>query len=560
MAYLVLARKYRPQTFQDVVKQDHVTRTLANAIEAGRVAHAILFSGPRGTGKTTVARILAKAMNCEKGPTADVCNKCRSCTEITKGSAVDVFEIDGASNNSVDQIRELRDNIRYMPAHSRLKIYIIDEVHMLSISAFNALLKTLEEPPAHVMFIFATTEVHKIPITILSRCQRHDFRRIDLASIASHMKKLCTLENFELSNDHLSLIARESGGSMRDALSLLDQILSCGDMGISHDALMDMLGVIDRKVVFGISKAVLTGDMASVLESINEVYTRGHDLKKLYSDLLEQFRHLMIVKIGKSVPELVDLPHHEIDEMRRQVSDVSPAFLNQIFEILFKAEPAIRFSSSPKMALEMAFIKIDQTQPALTIDMLVDGLDKLKEAAGSLPSGTAARGRQKNRIPDTPIGRQEDGDVSSGLSEQDYKQKAGMQNVEPGAPEGGLPGIWRKITDLVSEKKPSLAAHLMKCRLVAITDSNLDVEVTGNGYTLNAVNRSLDVLEKVCLDYFDRKVELNVIEKIKTDSELRKKKAREKEEKNKALSHQLVADAVEIFNGKIEDVKIIQED
>ncbi|MBW2100561.1 MAG: DNA polymerase III subunit gamma/tau, partial [Deltaproteobacteria bacterium] len=198
MSYLVLARKYRPQTFDQVVKQDHVTRTLMNAISSGRVSHAILFSGPRGTGKTSVARILAKAMNCEKGPAPIPCNTCRSCREITAGNAVDVFEIDGASNNGVDHIRELRENIKYMPAHSPFKIYIIDEVHMLSMAAFNALLKTLEEPPSHIMFIFATTEPHKIPITILSRCQRHDFRRISLDAITSHLESLCIQEEADI--------------------------------------------------------------------------------------------------------------------------------------------------------------------------------------------------------------------------------------------------------------------------------------------------------------------------------------------------------------------------
>ena len=210
MSYLVLARKYRPQTFEEVIGQDHITRTLANAISSDRVAHAILFSGPRGTGKTTVARILAKTMNCKKGPAPIPCNECRSCKEITSGRAVDVYEIDGASNNSVDQIRELRENVRYMPAHSLYKIYIIDEVHMLSKSAFNALLKTLEEPPSHVMFIFATTEPNKIPITILSRCQRHDFRRISLESISKHMSLLCSKEGKDIKNESLELIAREA--------------------------------------------------------------------------------------------------------------------------------------------------------------------------------------------------------------------------------------------------------------------------------------------------------------------------------------------------------------
>jgi len=242
MSYLVLARKYRPQTFEEVVQQAHVTTTLTNAIAADRVAHAILFAGPRGTGKTTIARILAKAMNCIQGPLPTPCNACQSCTEITAGSSTDVFEIDGASNNSVDQVRELRENIKYMPAQSKFKIYIIDEVHMLSVAAFNALLKTLEEPPEHVLFLFATTEPHKIPITIHSRCQRHDLRRIDAQSLIAHMKMLCHQEDRDMSLESLGVIAREAGGSMRDALSLLDQVISSTSGLVEHEQLLDMLG------------------------------------------------------------------------------------------------------------------------------------------------------------------------------------------------------------------------------------------------------------------------------------------------------------------------------
>ncbi|MGD8449061.1 MAG: DNA polymerase III subunit gamma/tau, partial [Desulfobacterales bacterium] len=369
MSYLVLARKYRPQTFDQVIKQDHVTRTLTNAISAGRVAHAILFSGPRGTGKTTVARILAKAMNCKDGPVPVPCNECKSCRDITAGSAVDVFEIDGASNNSVDQIRELRENVKYMPAYSLYKIYIIDEVHMLSIAAFNALLKTLEEPPPHVMFIFATTEPRKIPITILSRCQRHDFRRIDVESISKHMEELCAKEGVEIAVDSLGLIAREAGGSMRDGLSLLDHVMSCTRGAITREHVLDILGVIDRKIIFSISEAILRGETPDVLNILSEIYNAGHDMKKLYADLIEHFRNLLVVKMVKKIDHLVDIPSHEINEMRDQVKKVSRTFLNQILDLLFKEEASILNSTQPRLAIEMVFIKMFQMKPALPIDV-----------------------------------------------------------------------------------------------------------------------------------------------------------------------------------------------
>jgi DNA polymerase-3 subunit gamma/tau len=383
MSYLVLARKYRPQAFDQVIEQVHITRTLTNAIASGRVAHAILYSGPRGTGKTTVARILAKAMNCEQGPTPEPCNDCRSCNEITAGHAADVYEIDGASNNSVDQIRELRENIKYMPAHSPYKIYIIDEVHMLSMAAFNALLKTLEEPPSHVLFMFATTEPHKIPITILSRCQRYDFRRIGLDSITSHMASLCRQEGFEIADESLGLIAREAGGSMRDALSLLDQLMTCSRGVVTHEEVLDILGVIDRKIIFDLAGSVLNANIQAALDIVNDAYDRGHDMKKLYADLLEHFRNLLVVAMGNRIEKLVDLPSGEFEQLVSQAKPVSVGDLNHIFDMLFNAEAAIRLSPQPRLALEMTLIRLLRTKPALSIDVLIDKLDALRQEVSS---------------------------------------------------------------------------------------------------------------------------------------------------------------------------------
>ena len=553
MSYLVLARKYRPQTFEQVVKQDHVTRTLANAISADRVAHAILFSGPRGTGKTTVARILAKAMNCKEGPVRIPCNECRSCREITIGSAVDVFEIDGASNNSVDQIRELRENVKYMPAHSLYKIYIIDEVHMLSIAAFNALLKTLEEPPPHVMFIFATTEPRKIPITILSRCQRHDFRRIDVESISKHIKEICAKEGVEIAVESLGLIAREAGGSMRDGLSLLDQVMSCTKGTITHEQMIDILGVIDREILFNLSKAILGADIPEVLDILDEIYSAGHDMKKLYADLIEHFRNLLVVKMVKKTDKLVDIPSHEIDLMIDQVKEVPATFLNQLFELLFREEISILNSTQPKLAIEMVFIKMFQIKPALPIDVLIEKLDNLRK--------DIYEAKANSRDAENKPVFQDDGESSQTTS----GEVAGTaESIEPfPAPtldlHENIDSTWAKLLSIFLEKYPSLAANLKNSSIKSLDHKRLEIEVNGNDFNINMVKRqkNRDIIKKVCSDFFGKDIKVIIASKRIQKQDNQDKKGKADRLKQEALSHPLVTDALEIFNGTIVDVKIL---
>ena len=565
MSYLVLARKYRPQTFEQVVGQAHVTQTLTNAIQGGRVAHAILFSGPRGTGKTTIARILAKAMNCEHGPTPTPCNTCRFCMDITAGRSVDVFEIDGASNNSVDQVRELRDNSRYMPAHSRYKIYIIDEVHMLSIAAFNALLKTLEEPPAHVMFLFATTEVHKIPITILSRCQRHDLRRIALPEIVQQMEDLCRQESATLSTDNLWSIARESGGSMRDALSLLDQILACSSQGqLDDNDVMNLLGSMDRRTLFDLSEAVFARDITRILDLIDTVFRTGQDLKRFYADLLMHFRHLMLIKMEARPETLADLSPGDIDTLTQQVDGVSIAFIDQIFTLLFNAETSVRQASQPRLAIEMVFFKIHQITPTLPIDLLIERMDSLLKNP-SLQASPSSGIIETQSTYGQPSGSSPMNPHSISPTEAPVMTAHHAAQHPNDAPDRGRADssadanddAWSRFLVRMGQAKPSIGAALARAQLVSVSSDKFVVSMRDNDYTMNLVRKNFNLVENVCRQHADRGIHIDFVGDGNDDVQAAvtaKQKANEL--RQQMLNHPLVADAVDIFGGKIEDIKI----
>jgi DNA polymerase III subunit gamma/tau len=383
MSYLVLARKWRPQVFEDVVGQRPITQTLQNAISQNRVAHGFLFAGARGVGKTSTARILAKALNCETGPRINPCNQCKTCQEISAGTALDVIEIDGASNRGIDEIRELKENIRYTPAKSRYKIYIIDEVHMLTREAFNALLKTLEEPPPHILFVFATTEPHKIPATILSRCQRYDFKRIPLREIIECLKRIIESEKVHISQRGLLSIAQESEGSLRDAQSLLDQVISYGGKDIRDEDITEVLGLIDRKILYDTIEAIANRDPERCMEMVEHVYHYGYDLQHYCRELLQYLRNLILIKVSQHPEGLLELPEEELGILKRQAERFQSDQLDHLFNLLLKGEGEVTQSTFPRTMLEMALIRMATLRPILPIDEILKKLEVLEKAQPS---------------------------------------------------------------------------------------------------------------------------------------------------------------------------------
>jgi len=394
--YRVLARKCRPQTFADVIGQEHVIRTLTNAIKLGRIAQAYLFAGERGVGKTSVARILAKAFNCHGGLSDQPCGQCASCTEIAAGTSLDVHEIDGASNTGVDDIRVLRENVKYLPARDRYKVYIIDEVHMLSTSAFNALLKTLEEPPPHIIFIFATTESHKIPDTIISRCLRFDFKRISIRAIAEHLGRTARSESVQISQRGLALIAREAEGSMRDAQTIFERALSYCGSSIQDAALEEMLGHASRALLQRICQALLAGDAQGCIQGLQEVYAAGIDLKRFYYNFLEYLRDVIMLKTVSDSRQLVEAADDELDLMRDMVAQVSPDHLHRCFRLWFAAEPEIVRSAAPRIALEVGLLEMVNIQRLVPLEDVLNNLEALRKLCADSPEavrqpGTAPR-------------------------------------------------------------------------------------------------------------------------------------------------------------------------
>ncbi|HVZ89692.1 MAG TPA: DNA polymerase III subunit gamma/tau, partial [Polyangia bacterium] len=409
MSYLVLARKYRPQRFSELIGQEHVARTLSNAIAQNRVHHAFLFTGARGVGKTSAARILAKALSCEKGPTAEPCGVCDICQEIAAGRSVDVIEIDAASNTKVEETKSVLEGVRYLPARARRKVYIIDEVHMLSAHSWNALLKTLEEPPPHVVFVFATTEAHKIPVTILSRCQRYDFKLIPTTRLATHLGEVLKAEQIDAAPEAVRLVARQAAGSVRDGLSLLDQTIAyVGSERLTAEITADVLGVADRQLLVGLAGAVLDHDAGTALRLIARAADRGVDLGQLGRSFLGFLRDLEVVASVKPVAgvelgDLIDATPDELDEVRGLAGRAAPGLVTVLFDRWARAVDESSRLPMPRLLYEMAAIDLCAAEPLVPLGDLLERLDDLEgRLKGGRPAASSGGGPAPAPVPSAP--------------------------------------------------------------------------------------------------------------------------------------------------------------
>jgi DNA polymerase-3 subunit gamma/tau len=565
MSYLVLARKWRPQSFDELIGQKPIIRILKNSIDQGKVAHAYLFSGPRGVGKTSTARILAKALNCEDGPTSTPCGTCASCVSITDGYSVDVMEIDGASNTSVDDVRELRERVKYAPSGGRYKVYIIDESHMLSNAAFNALLKTLEEPPSHVIFVLATTAPRKIPSTVLSRCQHLPFRRIPSQEIKERLKKISHAEGISVSGPALELIARTADGSLRDSLTILDQ-LSSFSSDIKESDVKDLLGITDFGLLSKISVSLIEGKREEILKIVEELAERGMDIKSFTKELVHFFRDLLIASVIKRPEEILDVSKEEINVMKDIVSRTSEEEITLLLSEIMKAEVDVRNASSPRLSLEMSLIKasfLSSMKPLKEIlenieDYIRDFLPEVKKSV-SLEPETNLHGSHAEPRPELNSGStiSASNEIKEASSEEILKQVQNdtfkvRDDRESISAEPVSGDFWERA---LKKMEAPLSSKLSRAEF-KLNGNELKIILNGgDSLFADSLRKNLKAIEMI----FSEEIGTEVKIKIETIKE-KEKKRNKKELKEKVMGEPIIKEALELFEGRIVDVTPIPED
>ncbi len=488
MSYLVLARKYRPQTFTEVYAQDHITTILRNTIELDRIAQAYLFTGPRGVGKTSLARIFAKSLNClENGPTIIPCNKCNNCQDITEGVSADVIEIDGASNTGVDDIRDLQKELMYSPTSSNFKIYIIDEVHMLSKSAFNALLKTLEEPPKNVIFIFATTEPHKVLPTIISRCQRFDFKRIPISAIVERLKMILGVEEVKIEEEALFLIAKKADGSMRDALSLMDQILAYGKDKILFEDVLSIFGIVHTEIFIKILQSIADRKPAEVIKLLHQVLEKGSDLQEFINGLLDFIRNLLLLKLDLKIPEITK-------SNERSFLDLSKKFMENellyLVTLLIKTKGDIKTSNNPILIAEMTFIKLSKISEMIGIDKVIDSISS---NSGEIIADDVPTMKRSERVLHNKTEK-----VKSNLKKEVIKEKPKFQILDADK----FNDEFQLLLEKIKKENMFLFTYLKKCILDRVANNRIHFNVSSNN-EFQRLKDSREIISKIFSQHFN---------------------------------------------------------
>lgn len=597
MDYQVSARKYRPGTFDDVIGQPHVVQTLVNSITTKRIAQAYLFSGTRGVGKTTVARILAKALNCERGSTGTPCGICSNCLEIAQGTSVDVMEIDGASNTSVDDVREIRENVKFAAFRGKYRVYIIDEVHMLSNSAFNALLKTLEEPPPHVVFIFATTEIHKIPATILSRCQHYNFRRIARIEIVERLRHVVEQDQIVIEERSLMALARASEGSMRDGLSLLDQAVAFGGKTIVHADLEALLGAVPQELVRAMIQAITAQESAAALRVLAQLLDQGHDLRTYCAEIVEYVRNMLVVSVVPSSQEwqgLIEASAEDLTQMASDACSFSPELLQELLAIFTQAEDSLRLSAHPRFVLETAAVqatRLLRRQDERSVQHTVPHA-QLARPPQSAPIPTekpGSAGRSENSVP-APLPKSSQAPTSAPIASMTPRpsavgiaippQDSSINHPNAGEVKGSMPVVsptthsgpaavmlnWEQVQEEVGNTSSRIAAFLERGRFVGVEGHVATIgfakqEMAARGMIEKPDNMA--VLTAICERLSGQTVRLRVVELTESDpsgptmAQLRA--AKEKEQRlvlfDRARAHPVVKQALEIFGAELAEVR-----